>query len=484
MQQLRQLAQLFGILLAALMLSGISKSPLAGADSTAAPNPVISQLKMTSSNGQFITLYNSSSNSLDMGRYELEYFNSYDLSKATSSKLIALSGTVPAHGYFMVNDSSLLLCYQLTVDSVSLGLSSTAGMVELLALNQTSPGASVTPQLLDYVAWSKTAVSGAQTLPTNTSAFLQRQPLDSQNNPAVSTPGTGSWLSVQPDAANPCTLVSGNTSKPVPSGLSQLLPATEPPVSFIGSADQGSSGSGGELPSDDIGLMAPVVNELLPNPAGSGTDSTDEFVELYNPNQVAFDLSSFELQAGTTTVHTYIFPAGASLPAQSFVAFYASTTGLSLSNTGGQVKLLDPGGNSISASDSYGTAGDGQAWALAKGIWYWTTTPTPSAANAISQPADAKSSSKSTTSKTVSSGKVKAAKTAKPKAKTSAKLAATTSSGDAPSTPIHTSVLALVAGLALLYGAYEYRWDIGNIINKLRKHRTASGTDRTTATRR
>src|SRR5579862_6671478 len=152
----------------------------AHADTTAhAPQLVVSQLKITSSNGQFITLYNTSASALDMSKYQLEYFNNYDLNKATSSKLISLSGIVPPHGYFMVNDDSLLLCYRLSVDSISLGLSSTAGLVEVLAFNQTSPGGSVSPDLQDYVGWSKSPVAGAQTLPANTSAFLQRQPIDS-----------------------------------------------------------------------------------------------------------------------------------------------------------------------------------------------------------------------------------------------------------------------------------------------------------------
>src|SRR4051794_6177957 len=83
------------------------------ADTVNAPSLVISQLKITSGNGQLVTLYNPTNGALDMSKYRLEYFNNYDLAKATSSRLIALSGTVPPHGYYMVNDSAMLLCYQL-----------------------------------------------------------------------------------------------------------------------------------------------------------------------------------------------------------------------------------------------------------------------------------------------------------------------------------------------------------------------------------
>src|SRR5689334_6011866 len=163
----RIISKVQAVVTVGMLLSPLAVNLLGGsqAEAASAPSLVISQAKITSSNGQFITLYNTTDTTLDMGKYQLEYFNNYDLNKATSNKLIALSGTVPPHGYYMVNDDSLLLCYQLTVDSVSLDFSSTAGMVEVLAFNQNGPGGSVTPSLEDYVGWSKAAASGAQTLP-------------------------------------------------------------------------------------------------------------------------------------------------------------------------------------------------------------------------------------------------------------------------------------------------------------------------------
>lgn len=441
------------------------------AEAADAPSLTISQLKITSANGQFITLYNASNTALDMSRYQLEYFNNYDLSKATSSKLIALSGTLPPHGYLMVNDGSLLLCYQLTIDSVSLGLSSTAGMLEVLAFDQNGPGAAASPVLQDYVGWSKTAAPGAQTLPTSTNAFLQRQPADSAGNPTVvGAPGAGSWLSVQPDAAEPCRLVTSgsNGGAPIPTGLSQLLPPAEPPLTSMELAPGANITSSPTpvLPAADIGLIAPTLNELLPNPNGTGNDSSDEFIELYNANATAFDLSGFGLQSGTTSLHVFTFPAGTNLPPHAFTTFYSKVTGLSLSNSGGQVKLLDPFGNSLSASAVYGSAGDGQAWALGKGKWYWTTSPTPGKANVIHQPAAKKTSAKSKTgSKSKTTAKTSSSK------RTATGQPANNSSADEPAmNPIHLRTLALVGSAALLYGAYEYRTDLANRIHQLRQY--------------
>ncbi|HSW85375.1 MAG TPA: lamin tail domain-containing protein [Candidatus Saccharimonadales bacterium] len=436
--------------------------------SVQSPSLVISQLKMTSSNGQFITLYNTSGSTLDMSKYQLEYFNNYDLNKATSSKLISLTGSIPPHGYFMVNDDSLLLCYKLTVDSISLGLSSTAGLVEVLAFNQSSPGGSVSPDLQDFVGWSKSAATGAQTLPANTSAFLQRQPLNSDKNPLVVTPGAGSWLAVQPDSSNPCTLVNSGNNTVIQSGLNQLLPAVEPPSSIEalnGTETAGIASTAGVMPTADIGLAAPTLTELLPNPIGTGNDSRDEFIELYNSNNARFDLSGFSLQVGTTSLHNYTFPADSFLEPHSLRAFYSLQTGLSLSNSGGQAKLIDPFGNSISSSAIYSTAKDGQAWALANSKWFWTTKPTPNATNIINQPVTLKKSSSKTSKTKVS--KIKATKPTKLKAETTA---ASEASGPLNLGAVHLWTLALIAGLALLYVAYEYRADVANRIYRFRQY--------------
>lgn len=421
---------------------------------------MISQIKITSSNGQFITLYNNTNSTIDLSTIQLQYFNNYDLLKATSGKLISLSGKVPAHGYVVVNDGPVQVCYQMTVDSVSLGLSSTAGMVQVAHFSSTTSPQAISI-LDDYVGWSKTAAPGAQTLPVSTSSFLQRQPLDSQNAPKISTIGEGFWLSAQqPDGStlcsvNPASIGSGG----------QLLAATSSPPVII------STSASANMPVADAGLIAPQLSEILPNPAPPLSDATDEFVELYNPNDAQFDLSGFSLQAGINTTHNYIFPSGQFiLQPHEFKAFYAPQTGLALSNESGQVKLLDPAGNVLAQSDIYTTAKDGYARVYANGSWQWTTTPTPSAANTITAPpAPKKSTAASGPTKTASKTAVKGAKTtAKPK----------TSNGSIPpaittASNLHPLVLAGVGTLALLYALYEYRHDLANTFHRLRRNRVA-----------
>ncbi len=444
----------------------ISQNQLpARAQANDAPSLVISQLKITSSNGQFVTLHNTTDSSLDMSKYRLEYFNHYDLSKATSSRLISLSGIVPPHGYFMINDNSMSLCYQIVINAASLGFSSTAGLISVVSMHQSSIGAPATSKLEDYVGWSKTASIGAQTLPSNTNAFFQRQPRDSSYNPDISNPGSGNWQTVQPDIPNPCQLISVSTTPElVMTGMNQLLPSTEAPATIIFAAD-GSGQPTATMPAGNIGLKAPSITELLPNPLGTGNDTTEEFIEMYNSNSVTFDLSGFSIETGTTTTRTYVFPAGTKIPANTFVAYYSAETKLSLSNTGSQARLLDPFGNSIATSNIYATAKDGQSWASAKGKWYWTTTPTPAKANIIKEPPpSSKAKAKLKNSKVKGASKTKKGGSKLP-------VAVAGSITDEPSnTPVHNWMLAMIGSLALLYGAYEYRADLANKIHQFRRN--------------
>ena len=282
---------------------------LGSALAESAPNPslIISQLKMTSSNGQFVTLYNTTNTALDMSKFQLAYFNSYDLGKATSSRLISLSGNLPPHSYYMINDSSLNICYQITINSISLGFSSVSGMVQVISLNQSSVGGSISPNVVDFVGWSKTYSVGAQTLPTNINAFLLRQPLDISGNPSITAPGAGSWIQVQPDVNKPCQLVTNTTTPaPVSTGMSQLLPATEPGVIYVGQ-EIDALNPAPSIPLSDIGLKTPVISELLPNPNVASSIANEEYIELYNPNNSSFDLSGFVLQSGISTLHKYTF---------------------------------------------------------------------------------------------------------------------------------------------------------------------------------
>lgn len=409
------------------------------------PQIIITQIKITRDDGQFITLYNDSDESVDLSTIQLMYFNSSDMSNVTSSKSINLSGKVAPHSYAVVDDGPIQACYQMTVDAVSLGLSSKSGFVQVShPLGTTLPRIDI---LDDYVSWDKDVGTGN---------FLQRKAPDgSQTYSGISMPGSGSWVTVkQSDSSVPCAALSSN----IASGGNLLGSSSSPiPYSVIASAQDISS-----IPADDAGLAAPQISEALPNPAPPQTDADNEFIELYNSNSKPFDLSDFILQVGTTTIHKYTFPAGTTIEPKAFSAFYSSDTGLSLSNSEGRVAFLDPGGNTLDKTDEYMGAKDGYAWVRADGLWQWTIKPTPGAANIILAPPPTGNSSKST-----SGGRVKGAST-------SGGVSLVTPSAATPSaTQVHPLVLAGIGSAALLYALYEYRHDMANHLYKFRRYRAA-----------
>jgi hypothetical protein len=157
------------------------------------------------------------------------------------------------------------------------------------------------------------------------------------------------------------------------------------------------------------------------------------------------------------------------------VAFYSADTVLTLSNTSGASDLLDPLGALLSQTDEYGTAKDGQAWALANGTWYWTLQATPGKSNTIAQATTAGTSTSSKSSKAksskTSSAKVKSASTGK---SSTTPLSVAPASEVTQTTPVHPWTLAAIAGLAVAYGLYEYRLDISNFFHRFKRHRALS----------
>jgi hypothetical protein len=87
---------------------------------------IIDQIRITADD-QFVRLRNVGTGSIALSDYELIYFNTDN----KPTKTLTFSGTVPKDGYYMLNDSQLNICYQMQIDSVSLGFSTTSGSLQL-----------------------------------------------------------------------------------------------------------------------------------------------------------------------------------------------------------------------------------------------------------------------------------------------------------------------------------------------------------------
>lgn len=435
------------------------------------PDVVIADAKITSSEGQFVLLYNQSGHDIaNMAAYRLQYFNHYDVSQMTSSKSIQLSGALPADGYYLISDDALSLCFPARTQSASLGFSTTNGMIQLEQMIYSDTGP-VATNVQDYMRWAKKPSKGAmsagvQLIPSDGKQFLSRRPLDSRNNPTVDSASSQSWAVVQ--FGGGCEwqeVVTRVAAPPTPKTTYDFMAGSPPDATIISIENESEEDEGPVMPAANIGLKAPVITELLPNPKSPQTDAEDEFIELYNSNDRLFDLSGFKLQVGTETKRTFTFPAGVVLPAKGFRAFLSIDTHLALSNSGSQVALLDPFGKVIASAEAYQKAGEGKAWALAKGSWYWTQKPTPGQANIIENAFSGSSANLSSASKQFAT-----ASSSRASSDQNGTVAAATDKTSS-SLPIHPAILAGAICFAVLYAAYEYRHDFANRLHRFRTYR-------------
>jgi hypothetical protein len=449
-----------------LVLLGLN--PLTAIAAWAPADLTFIELKMTGS--ESLVIQNTTQSTVNLQNYLVEYFNKAapaSLATPTSSQQLPAISLNPQQSILLNSDSSLI-CGASAVSPLGFSLSDTSGYLAIMKVD-TQPDGSLIYRSQDHVSWT-TATTGADLVkvPSNTAdpqAVWYRKLTD------------GSWQQAE---LNGCTVLLAMVAPSSDPTFVQWASGQEPPVTFAQASDPATAQN--SIPANDLGLAAPIITELLPNPAEPKSDSEDEYIELYNSNSQPFDLTGFKLEIGTSTKHFYTFPAGTMLAANGFTAFFSVDTALSLSNSGSQVWLLDPLGTVISQTDPYGTAKEGQAWALANGTWYWTSNATPNGSNIIvtalttsklSVGSASKSSAKTAKAKATAA---KSTKTASKKIKsTNAKATQPTTSVLAGSSaaPIHPGVLAGVGAAALLYGLYEYRNDLANRFYKFRRDRAA-----------
>lgn len=430
----------------------------------------IIEIKITGN--EFIMLQNNTGATIpDLSLFWLYGFNNINplAADTTSSSQQLPSGSLDNGQTLLLSGNGGATCGAAVTAKLSISLGDAGGY---LAVVKTGMNNNVLTQTAgDVVSWSSSLNSAPgmiSKVPSNTAdpggAWYRYKN-------SVSAPPY-LWQAAELDAKNSCQLnviVSG-TSVPGPSNPgNQLLPGLPPPATILSIT---SAVTGSKLPLTDAGLRSPQLTELLPNPASPQTDANDEFIEIYNSNNAKFDLSGFKLQTAsglTSTRHTYTFPEGSAIAADSFAAYPSANISISLTNGGGLVWLLDPNGAVISQTEPYAEAKDGLAWALANGKWYWTSKPTPASANIIrgtaaKQPVTGKAD-----------GKVKGASTT-----IAGTSSANTANGNNPdqSKSVNSAVLVGVGGLAVVYGLYEYRRDLANWFHKFKRNRAVRRENR------
>lgn len=416
------------LLLVALTLGSLIVQPFSQTALADTKTVIISEVSMgstTSATDEFVELFNNSDKDVTIGGWTLSY-------KSAIGETWTKKATINA-GKVLTPHSYYLLATQIPADTkMTSGLAQGGGNLRLAD----SSGA-----VQDQFAWGNG---------------------DSPLGKAVGACRPGESLYRLPLAGSPLLASSDNnnddfdvTPKPTP-GSANILPAVT----------SGAEASAAES-QNGINLQ---LTELLPDPAKPLTDSNNEFIELYNPNDSSVNLKGWTIEDASHKAYT--FP-NAVIEARGYLAVYSRQSKIGLNNNGDVVSLLNPAGQEIDKSLNYGKAKTGLSWGLVGGNWVWTITPTPGAPNAAALtsanepgPDATTSSAKHPGKKTgrlteqLASSKGKKGKGAvtNPKTQTANKLI---DEATKPASARFWSWLLIGLGLATIgYGVYEYKPEI------------------------
>jgi len=121
-----------------------------------------------------------------------------------------------------------------------------------------------------------------------------------------------------------------------------------------------------------------VINEILPSPEGS--DSENEWIELYNQNDFEVDLNNWVIKDTTGSIKEHILET--KITGLGYLLLKRPETKITLNNDNDGLILMNPN-KEIADSVSFGKALQGQSYNRSSSEWSWTTTLTPGEQNVI-----------------------------------------------------------------------------------------------------
>ncbi len=395
-----------------------------------ASDVVISEISMgseESASSEFVELYNNSNASIDMSDWGV-YYKSATGKTWTKRASIASASILAPHSFHLISTEAGASTH------LTSGMAQSGGVIQIR--NSTSG-------VIDQVGWGSADTSnGIASVVAQAGESLYRQ----YDQNALNMVDTGDNFSDFYIAANstPGGIPVVETEEPQPS-------ANYPKIS---------------------------ISELYPNPTAGQSESSDEFIELYNPNSFDVDLSGWLLKDASD--NTYIIKAKTIL-ASGYISIMSDESHLSLNNSGDAIRLISPSSQLIDETADYGESIEGLSWALVDDTWNWTVAPTPNTTNSavyVINVAKAAGTSTASTKKAA----VKKVSTTKPKAATAKKIAgakvASANNGktgvDNASSPQSALAnlwpwLLITLGIGTIgYGIYEYRPEITTAYYKLK----------------
>lgn len=307
---------------------------------------------LASASDEWIELYNNRDAAMDVTGWTLTDGGDIE---------IDLRGTIAPRSYYLLERTDDTTVSDVDADQIYTGNLNNAG--ETLVLRD------ATGNVIDMAntnggAWSAGSASPrcsmerrdarAADTPDNwaTNDNVRRSGLDAAGNPVCGTPK-------QPNAA---TLPPLPTSTPSPTAFSAT--ATPAPAGLF-------------------------INEFMPDPAqdwnGDGSaDDRDEWVEVYNANDLPVDLSNWQLDdVADGGAPPFRVPSGTMIAPRGYAVWFRADTRLTLNNNNDDVRLLHPDGT-VADSISYKSSRPDSSWSRrtdGNPAFTLDCPPTPGAAN-------------------------------------------------------------------------------------------------------
>ncbi|MEA3337557.1 MAG: lamin tail domain-containing protein, partial [Chloroflexota bacterium] len=294
-----------------------------------------------SAEDEWVELYNDSDQTMDVGGWFLDDVDDSPVRLPTGSApyLIPPGTLILPQSYLVIYRSSSRVALNNSGDTVRL---LGPGQYEVEAFSYGSTGYDV--------AWAKTVEGGEQ--------WTDGYP---------PSPGgvNGAGVTPSPSPTATQTATASPSVSPTPGPSFTPSPTSTPLATAT------------PYPTVDPGSVMVFLNEYMPDPAtdwnGDGeSDQGDEYIELYNGGEEAVHLGGWildDVEDGMVEGRLmapqgsspYVISPGTVITPGGYLLFFRSDTRLALNNTGDWVRLLQPDGREVEATE-YTTSRDDEAY--------------------------------------------------------------------------------------------------------------------------
>ncbi len=315
-----------------------------------------------SSSDEWLELYNPGSSGIDITGWVLR--------SSDNSPNITLSGTIPAGGYYLLENTEDDVVLDITADQIYSGSLSNIG--EILRLYDDSntlidtanvnggswPGGSAST----YSSMQRSLISADSDF-----VWVTYDPTNDTGTKALDASGVNEIKGTPRRANVPFNVTPTVTPNPTTVSANRTATAAPGPAPFLG------------------------ISEFLPRPGhdwnNDGTvDVDDEFIEVINAGVIDVDLKGYRLDDEQYLGSSAYTLGALTLKPGERAVFYAAETGILLSDAGDSVRLLNSRGSVIDAF-TYGVVRyPDQSWCrIPDRLGYWNDPcfPTPGNPNAL-----------------------------------------------------------------------------------------------------